>query len=205
MIKMPPQLYTSLIAQAATQRVLVAIAGPPGAGKSTVSEAWCNQLNQDDPGCCAVVPMDGFHLDNETLDAMGLRSRKGAPETFDANGFIALLKQIKSADRPVRYPTFDRNLDASIPDSGELSGDTRIVLVEGNYLLLDSAPWNQMDYQSSILIHPGMDELKRRLVQRWLDQGMSHAQALEKAEGNDLPNARTVLNHSRAAHWVFEG
>lgn len=112
-------------------RVLVAIAGPPGSGKSTFAQELAMRLGQD----AAVLPMDGFHLDNATLDRMDLFQRKGAPETFDSEGFVRLVRALRTQDS-VAYPTFDRQNDRTIPDGGKIHAATRFVLIEGNYLLL---------------------------------------------------------------------
>jgi pantothenate kinase len=120
------------------RRILVAIAGPPGAGKSTVAERIRQQL-----ACAgrsaAVVPMDGFHLDNAVLAERGLHSRKGAPETFDVHGFRHLVSRIAAGEEDVAYPLFDRSRDAAVAGAAVLPSDIEFVLFEGNYLLLRQA------------------------------------------------------------------
>lgn len=189
----------------ADKRVMIAIAGPPAAGKSTLAELLVERLNAEQPGSAALVPMDGFHLDNDTLDARELRARKGAPNTFDADGFVALVETLAKATEAVTYPTFDRSLDASIADSGTVKADTRIIVLEGNYLLLNETPWSALHplFDLTIFVRPNVTVLEQRLLARWKHYGLDEAQAQAKASGNDIPNAHTVLENSVAADMVF--
>jgi pantothenate kinase len=95
------------------QRVMLGIAGPPAGGKSTFADA-IHAIFEDQGSSSTVVPMDGFHLDNKLLDELGLRKRKGAPETFDADGFTALLRRLRQSTAPVYLPVFDRERDLSV-------------------------------------------------------------------------------------------
>ncbi len=185
------------------QRCIVAVAGPPASGKSTLAEALAQLINtRQGKTISAVVPMDGFHLDNATLDQRGLRQRKGAPETFDAAGFVALVSRLKTANKAVDIPLFDRTQDAVIPAAQTVSPSQQILLVEGNYLLLDSEPWSQLQgfFDFTIFINPGIDVLEQRLIQRWLNHGYDQASAKQRALSNDIPNARFVLEHSATAN-----
>lgn len=188
-------------------RLLIGIAGPPGSGKSTLAEAVVTALN-DRAGArheAALLPMDGFHLDNEELRRRGLLSRKGAPETFNARGLLELLAQVRIGDRDLHYPIFDRALDLSITDAGLLKADTSIVVVEGNYLLLDSDPWARMSdqFDATVFLNPSLTTLEARLKQRWLDHGFTAEAADEKAHGNDLVNARLVIRESLPADLIL--
>lgn len=175
-------------------RLLVAISGPPGSGKSTVAESLADRLG---PGAC-VLPMDGFHLDNPVLRALGLFDRRGAPETFDAQGFVNLIRRLRDTDT-VRYPIFDRQADRAIPNAGEISATTRIVLVEGNYLLLDTPPWSDLAalFDLTVALEVDVAELETRLITRWLHHGLPKDQALARARGNDLRNATHIVQNSR--------
>lgn len=176
-------------------RLLIAIAGPPGSGKSTLSEAVVGELVAR--GHDAVtMPMDGFHLDNRLLDARGLRARKGAPETFDVTGFLHLIRRLQSEDEVI-YPVFDRSLDVAVAGAGFVGPDIQTVLIEGNYLLLDRPDWRDLAplWDLSIYLSVPHDVLRARLMERWRTHGYDADASAAKADGNDLPNAQLVADH----------
>ena len=189
------------------ERTLIAIAGPPGSGKSTLAEAVVEQLNAKagSETLAALIPMDGFHLDNEDLEKQGLLSRKGAPETFDAAGLVQLVRRIRSGSADIHYPLFDRTSERSLVDAGLLKAETPIVVVEGNYLLLDDSPWNALAelFDATVFLATPVEALEARLIDRWLSYGFSPEMAAEKARGNDLRNARLVLEKSLAADLLL--
>ncbi len=181
-------------------RRLIAIAGPPGSGKSTLADAVVAALTADSPDAAALVPMDGFHLDNAALDAAGLRAVKGAPQTFDVAGFAALLQQARVAGQAVVYPLFDRAADCTVPGAGHVGAQVPLLIVEGNYLLLRAPGWADLAalFDASVMLAPPIATLEARLIARWRDHGLDPQAARARATGNDLANARTVLADSRA-------
>ena len=187
-------------------RTLVAIAGAPGSGKSTLAQTLVDAIAaRDGTGSAALVPMDGFHLDNADLDALGLRDVKGAPQTFDAAGFVALVRRIRADDGPARYPLFDRALDRTVPEAGHLAARTPVVVFEGNYLLLRDGAWAGLSdlFDVTVFLSVPMNELRARLVARWLSHGLSQPAAEQRAEGNDMVNARAIVANSAPADLVL--
>ncbi|MBC8716179.1 nucleoside/nucleotide kinase family protein [Ochrobactrum sp. Marseille-Q0166] len=199
---LPEEILTKL--SNSDGRLIVAIAGPPGAGKSTFSEYLRDAINKGGTEPAVIVPMDGFHLDNAILDERGLRSRKGSPPTFDCAGFADLLGRLKNASEDVVIPVFDRTLDLARAGAAIVHADHRILLVEGNYLLLDQQPWTKLTpfFDMTIFLEVPFAELERRLIQRWLDHGHTEVAARERAFSNDIPNAELVVSTSRNANYV---
>ena len=185
-------------------RLIVAIAGPPGAGKSTISDYLLHAINRGGETPAIIVPMDGFHLDDAILDKRGLLSRKGSPPTFDCAGFAVLLQRLKQADGEVFIPVFDRSLELSRAAASVVGPEHRVLLVEGNYLLLDEEPWARLApfFDMTLYLDVPFDELERRLVERWLGFGFDAETARKRALSNDIPNAELVAAQSRKADFV---
>ena len=179
---------------------MLAIAGAPGSGKSSVAVELAKQI---DMACC-IIPMDGFHLDNETLMARGLLSAKGAPETFDLAGFHALIEKLQTGETN-QFPIFDRDKDRTIENGGSVPDGTTMLLFEGNYLLFDQAGWRDLaaKWDASLWLDVPEAVLEQRLIRRWLDQGMGEDKARERAHSNDLVNAKQVLAKALPANWVL--
>ncbi|ABL68614.1 fructose transporter kinase [Paracoccus denitrificans] len=178
-------------------RRVLAVLGAPGSGKSTLAAQLAAGLDD-----AVLVPMDGFHLDNRLLEADGRRGCKGAPETFDAAGFVALVQRLKAGGEVI-HPIFDRALDLAIAGAGRVEAETRLVVVEGNYLLLDRDPWRELAglWDLSVMLDVPMEELRRRLTARWQGLGRSPAEVMAHLE-NDLGNAELVLRESLPADLV---
>lgn len=174
-------------------RYLVALAGPPGAGKSYRSAQLCDAINQHLPGQAGLVPMDGYHFDNAVLGKQQLPV-KGAPHTFDVEGLRCDLERIRQAVHPVAVPVFDRPLDLARAGGRLISLEQRIVIVEGNYLLLDRSPWRELrplfDWTLFLEVDDGV--LVERLIKRWLEMGQDHAGAVERTHHKDMLNAQLV-------------
>lgn len=186
-------------------RLIVAIAGAPGSGKSTVARELARRLVQQK--CpCIVVPMDGFHLDNAVLEEQGSKPRKGAPDTFDVQGFIRLIKAIKDGI-DVYAPIFDRTRDLSIAAAITVPADMPVVIVEGNYLMFDADGWRDLAplWDVTARLDVPLPELRARLIQRWLSLNYTRAVATRRAEGNDVPNAQAVIDLALPCDVTLDG
>jgi pantothenate kinase len=188
-------------------RVLVGLAGAPGTGKSTVAAALVDRL-RDAGTRTALVPMDGFHLDQAELERLGRAHRKGAPDTFDVTGYVALLRRLRAATEPVTYaPRFDRHLEQSIGSAVAVDAATQVVVTEGNYLLLDAddlpspvgdddpvRAWSQVRGLLDRCWFVDTDDTVRveRLVARHVAHGRSPDAARAWVHGNDEVNAALV-------------
>ncbi len=151
------------------------------------------------PGA-ALVPMDGFHLDNAILDARGRRFHKGSPDTFDVGGLLSVLQRLKAGGEVI-VPVFDRVRDLSIGSARVVPPEARIILCEGNYLLLRDAPWSGLAplWDLTAFLDVPEAELERRLIARWNHHGLSPEEGRRRAYDNDIPNARTVIARSAPA------
>jgi len=188
-----------------SRRLICAVAGAPGAGKSTLAEGIVDTLNARSEPAAALVPMDGYHFDNRILEERGLLPRKGAPETFDSRGFVNCVARLAQCDHDVVIPVFDRERDIAIAGARVVSSSTGILIIEGNYLLLDAAPWCDLTayFDMSVFLDVPINELERRLIQRWLDHGLDADAARSRALSNDIPNARLVVQNSRVADMTI--
>ncbi len=186
-------------------RFVVAIAGPPGAGKSTWAGRLVDELNRKEPRA-VLVGMDGYHYDNRVLIERGLLERKGAPETFDVEGLLADLRRIAAARVAVAVPVFDRTADLARAAAAVVPADRQIILVEGNYLLLDEPAWRDLAalVDWSVFLAVPNAELENRLVRRWLDHGLSPKAAKNRARANDMANADIVNARSLPADLVVK-
>jgi len=187
----------------AGRRVLIGIAGAPGAGKTTLARALAEALTARD-AVVAHVPMDGFHLADAALDLLGLRDRKGAPDTFDAAGYAALLARI-AAGETVWAPAFERDLEQPIAQAILVPADAQIVISEGNYLLLGAPEWRAVAaWFDEVWFCLLDDEVRRaRLISRHVRFGKTPDGAREWVERLDEANARIVAVTAPAADLLI--
>ncbi|KQP26786.1 nucleoside/nucleotide kinase family protein [Aeromicrobium sp. Leaf272] len=195
---------TRLADAAAGRRVLVGVVGAPGSGKSTLAKRLANRLTAD--GLPAVrVPMDGFHLADVALAERRLLDRKGAPETFDAHGYLNLLRRLRAeSGHDVLAPGFERDLEQPIAASITVAPSHRVVLTEGNYLLDDADPWPEVHAELDEVWFVELDDGRRRsrLVDRHVKHGKTREAAQAWVDEVDEPNARRVLARSGTADLV---
>ncbi|XP_014554009.1 hypothetical protein COCVIDRAFT_40035 [Bipolaris victoriae FI3] len=191
-----------------SQRMLVALAGVPGAGKSTVSDALLIELAARGIKDVAIVPMDGFHYTREVLSAFAdadvAFKRRGAPFTFDAEGCVKLVKSLKTApvttdgeeDLCISAPTFDHAAKDPVENGISISSRTRLIIVEGNYTLLKQKPWDEIAEicDERWFVDAPVEVVRDRLAQRHLAAGIesSKAAAIARAEENDIPNGELI-------------
>jgi pantothenate kinase len=183
------------------ERRLLGLAGPPGAGKSTLAAALCDVLGPH----AARVPMDGFHLANRVLRELGIADRKGSPASFDAGGFQALLRRLRENTEEVVYaPEFLRELEEPIAGALAVPRGVPLVIVEGNYLLLDEGPWRATSgfFDEVWYLSPEESLRRERLLRRHVTHGRPASVAEAWVAGNDEPNARVVAATAHRATYV---
>lgn len=188
------------------RRTFLAIAGAPGSGKSTLVERLARKtaVQSDEDPRVAILPMDGFHYDDSILKARGRLHRKGAPDTFDVSGLRSTLMRLADpAEGNMAVPVFDRKLEVSRGSARIIPQSVQLVLVEGNYLLLDEDPWRSLHpmFDLKVIIDVPEEELARRLRKRWVQYGLDETQIASKLDDNDLPNGRAVREKSVMADY----
>ncbi|MFC7984019.1 nucleoside/nucleotide kinase family protein [Streptomyces sp. NPDC057336] len=215
-----PLTFDDLLARARAlprggRRAILGVAGSPGAGKSTLAECLVRELNGTGTPWVAHVPMDGFHLADAELDRLGRRDRKGAPDTFDAAGYAALLGRLRedtdggAADGEIVYaPGFERVLEQPVAGAVPVPPSARLVVTEGNYLLLGTGAWARVRARLDEVwfCELAQAERVRRLVARHERFGKSHDDAVAWVRGSDERNAELVAaTRDRADLVVPEG
>ena len=189
----PTEVTAPGASRAAPVRTLIGVAGEPGGGKSTVAAELVAGLTR--AGLSAiVVPMDGFHLAGATLDRLGRLDRKGAIDTFDADGYRSLIERLRSSATTVWAPEYVRGVEESIGGAVEVGPGVEIVVSEGNYLLAELAPWPDVRsaFDEVWFVDTPAERRHRWLVARHVRFGMAPAVAEAWASGPDEANARLV-------------
>jgi pantothenate kinase len=204
--RMQPTPFATLVDRAralsSSGRRVLGITGPPGVGKSLTASRLVEVLGDQ----AALVAMDGFHLDDDVLLALGRRDRKGAPDTFDVDGYVSLLRRLRDADDVVYAPEFDRSLEASRAAAVAVPPDV-LVVTEGNYLLLNEPGWRDVRPLLDEVWYLDVDEDVRlqRLVDRHAAHGKTRDQAVAWAHGSDQRNAELVESTRHLADLQVTG
>ena len=195
-------------AEGGTRRAVLGLTGPPAAGKSTLARHLVAEVGRAlGPGTAGYLPMDGFHLSNAQLGRLGRLDRKGAPDTFDAHGYAALVRRLLTeTDHPVYVPDYDRALHEPVAAWHVVEPHTLLVVTEGNYLASDDHPWAQLRGLFAELWYVEADDgvRERRLHRRQVSGGASEEAAREWVERSDRPNGELVkrfrANCTRVVH-----
>jgi pantothenate kinase len=181
---------------------VLGIAGPPGSGKSTLAERLVAHFGER----AALLPMDGFHYAQEELQRLGRAHRKGAPDTFDVDGYVATLARVRAREHDVLVPRFHRDIEEPIAGAIRIDTGCTLVVTDGNYLLLPSHGWHAVAplLDECWFLQPDDDIRIARLVARHEAHGRSPAQARAWVRDVDEPNARVVAAHPGPAHLVVD-
>lgn len=189
------------------RRVALGLAGGPGTGKSTLAVDLVARLNADTPGLAAYVPMDGFHMKHAKLEALGIAHEKGAPHTFEGAAFADFLERLKNADGPVHGPGYSRKIEDVVEDAFTVDASVKLLIVEGNYLLLANSPWWRVRplLDLAVFIDVPRDTVRQRLLKRHAEEGLfTEERNREHVERVDLANYDLVRRSRSRADIVID-
>ncbi len=194
--KLVAELQETLSKTPGNGRYFLGITGCPASGKSELANALSGETNfRTGSDLAIVVPMDGFHLPNSILEQHGLLQIKGAPETFDVNSFVELINRLHEfPDQITLCPAYDRELHNPVKDSITIKPSDRLIIVEGNYLLLNHSPWDLIRAKLDEIwyLDTPLDTVKERLFNRHVSGGASKREAERKITLVDVPNAELI-------------
>lgn len=202
-VRWPDLLARAQTLASGTSRRILGITGAPGAGKSTLARRLVDALS----GTAVLVEMDGYHLAQAELERLGRAERKGAPDTFDAAGYVALLRRLRAPDADTVYaPEFRRAIEEPVAGSVAVPPGVSLVVTEGNYLLLDTKPWSAIRRLLDEVWFLAPDEETRRgwLTARHCRYGRTAAQAAARTDGSDERNARLIAQTSSRADLLLD-
>jgi pantothenate kinase len=194
------------LVEGSASRIAVGLAGGPGVGKSTLATQIVESLNVTRPDFAAFVPMDGFHMRHAKLEMLGTVKDKGAPHTFEGAEFAAFLKSLKAADKPVSGPGYSRKIEDVVDDAFTVMRETRVLVTEGNYLLLGQPPWDAVKslLDLAAFIDVPREMVRNRLMKRHAEEGLFTEERNRKHIARvDLPNYDLVLASKHRAHLVI--
>lgn len=189
------------------RRVAIGLAGGPGVGKSTLAADLVAALNETAPGSAALVPMDGFHMKHAKLESLGQTDFKGAPHTFEGAAFVEFLGRLKTATEPMGGPGYSRKIEDTVDDAFVVAPEAKVLVVEGNYLLLGDEPWASvkplLDFAAFITVPREL--VRARLMKRHAEEGLfTEERNRAHIERNDLPNYDRVMLSQERADVVIE-
>ena len=194
--KLAAELLETLSNSPDRSRYFLGITGGPAAGKSVLAENLSDEINiRTGDDLAAVIPMDGFHLPNNVLEERGLIQSKGAPETFDVDSFVELISQLHEfPDQNIMCPAYDRRTHDPVENAITIQPGNQLIIVEGNYLLLNVSPWNIIRSKMNEIwyIDTPLKTIKERLFHRHISGGASKNEAERKVVSVDLPNVELI-------------
>ncbi|GLQ53169.1 nucleoside/nucleotide kinase family protein [Devosia nitrariae] len=212
-LELTPQSALSVIVTHALEmerhtrnRIAIGLAGGPGSGKSTLAAEVVTTLNATRPGSAGLVPMDGFHMRHSKLEAMGQVDFKGAPHTFEGAAFVNFLHHLKASRDTVKGPLYSRKVEDVVDDAFEVAPDVRVLVVEGNYLLLTEPPWAGVKplLDFSVYLDVPRETVRARLLKRHAEEGLfTEERNRLHIERTDLPNYDLVFESQNRADLVI--